>query len=518
MAPTTVKPAEVFEVSVGVSKEDPMMTGSEELARIALEPGQEKVKLEVLVSGPFQTEEGSSNFGTIEVDVSTFAHEPLVVSFTVGPPPDTYDPQVGVWLARVVAAYFYQGALVGEAYRDIWVNQVGARHIDVESEQTPVFTVSPVFDFTMDDVDLTISITSVEPGTQGNFNVRLFSRHLPAPVDAGIINLGDDAREFASRLVREVDYTIANPVADETLNTIGRVVAEKFPAEVAVSIRAVWEATNGETVAATQRRVPDVLLLTDEWAVPWELMTIDLDATRPSFLGAQVNLGRWPSSRRDRLTAKPLGLRKLGVMVGHYEEARSVRPLPRAVEEGKFLQEHYEARTVNADAVALNHMLAGAFEDGFEIEGLHFAGHGESDPTKGTYLMYSDGGRMGVFALGSAPVAAVKDAFLFVNACQVGTADVMLGEYAGLAGLVVGAGFRGFIAPLWSVADDIAQQISLGLYETSADGGSVASYLRDVRSKFRQTDAETAHTTYMAYVFFGHPAFRLGGPERRRTS
>jgi CHAT domain-containing protein len=107
---------------------------------------------------------------------------------------------------------------------------------------------------------------------------------------------------------------------------------------------------------------------------------------------------------------------------------------------------------------------------------------------------------------------------LFVNACQVGTADEMLGEYAGLAGLVVGAGFRGFIAPLWSVADDIAQQISLGLYAASAEGVAVSSYLRHMRSHFRQTATESAHTTYMAYVFFGHPALRLGGPERRRQS
>jgi CHAT domain-containing protein len=132
--------------------------------------------------------------------------------------------------------------------------------------------------------------------------------------------------------------------------------------------------------------------------------------------------------------------------------------------------------------------------------------------------MYSDGARMGVFALGSAPVAATKNAFLFVNACQVGTADEMLGEYSGLAGLVVGAGFRGFIAPLWSVSDDIAQEISLGLYEASTDGVAISSYLRDVRSKFRQTDTEPAHTTYLAYVFFGHPALRLGGPDRRRQS
>jgi CHAT domain len=517
-APTTVHAMEPFEVRAGVANVKPAATITERFSIVDLDPGQEKVRLEVMVSGPFVLAEGSSNVGFIEVDRKTFEHEPLVVGFTATDPPDTYDPQVGVWVARVVAAYFYDGTLVGEGSLEIRVNETAARHVDRQSDREPVETDTPMLVFGADDPDLTISITSLHTGSFGDFNVRLFSRHLRGPVDAGTIHLGQDARQFASRLVREVDYTIANPVADETLNTIGRLVAEKLPAAVEATLRTVWEAASAETEDGTPRRIPDVLLLTDEWAVPWELMSISLDDSSPPFLGAQVNVGRWPNQRRDRLIGDVLGVHRLGVMVGHYQDARGVQPLPRAEEEGRSLAERYDARLVDADPTSLDQMLAGSLEDGYEIEGLHFAGHGESDPSKGTYLMYSDGARMGVFALGSAPVAANKDVFLFVNACQVGTADEMLGEYSGLAGLVVGAGFRGFIAPLWSVADHIAQQISLGLYEASAEGVAVSSYLREVRSQFRQTATESAHTTYMAYVFFGHPALRLGGPERRRQS
>jgi hypothetical protein len=517
-APPTVHAMEPFEVIAGVANVKPAATVAERFSVVDLDPGQERMRLEVMVSGPFELVEGSSNVGSIDVDRKTFEHEPLVVGFTATDPPDTYDPQVGVWVARVVAAYFYEGTFVGEGYREIRVNQTAARHVDRESDREPVEMETPILVFGADDPDLTISIASLHTGSFGDFSVRLFSPHLSQPVDAGTIHLGQDAKEFASRLVREVDYTIANPVADETLNTVGRLVAEKLPASVEATLRTVWEATSGDSRDGSQERIPDILLLTDEWAVPWELMSISLDDSSPPFLGAQVNVGRWPNQRRDRLIGDVLGVHRLGVMVGHYQDARGVQPLERAEEEGRSLEELYDARMVNADATSLDQLLAGSFEDGYEIEGLHFAGHGESDPSKGTYLMYSDGARMGVFALGSAPVAAKKDVFLFVNACQVGTADEMLGEYAGLAGLVVGAGFRGFIAPLWSVADDIAQQISLGLYAASAEGVAVSSYLRHMRSHFRQTATESAHTTYMAYVFFGHPALRLGGPERRRQS
>jgi CHAT domain-containing protein len=138
-----------------------------------------------------------------------------------------------------------------------------------------------------------------------------------------------------------------------------------------------------------------------------------------------------------------------------------------------------------------------------------------SDPDKGTYLTYSNGNPMTIYALGAAEIAKARNAFLFVNACQVGTAADMLGEYSGLAGMAVEAGFRGFVAPLWSVSDDVAQEISLGLYEASADGKTISSYLREVRGNFRQTEDVPAHTTYLAYVFVGHPALRLGGPDRR---
>jgi CHAT domain-containing protein len=94
----------------------------------------------------------------------------------------------------------------------------------------------------------------------------------------------------------------------------------------------------------------------------------------------------------------------------------------------------------------------------------------------------------------------------------------MLGEYAGVAGRAIRAGFRGFVAPLWSVADDVAKDISLGFYESSAKGETVAEFFRTTRTRFLETETEDAHTTYLAYLFYGHPATKLGGPQRRGSS
>ena len=93
----------------------------------------------------------------------------------------------------------------------------------------------------------------------------------------------------------------------------------------------------------------------------------------------------------------------------------------------------------------------------------------------------------------------------------------MLGEYAGVAGRAIRAGFRGFVAPLWSVADDVAKEISLGFYEASAAGDTVADYFRTTRAKFLETESDDAHTTWLAYLFYGHPAMKLAGPQRREN-
>jgi len=513
-APITVEPDTIFEVLVGVDEEAVRHTVATGILVTELDPYIQTVRLRVMVNSPgFEIVDEASRLPELKIEKSTLAHTPAVIRLRSTEPPSTYDPSVGVWTARITATFFYEGAIVGSGYREIRVNQGRARHAARQSDRTEVVAASSVPPLT-DDTDITIAIEH-EDGT-GNFAVRVSSQHLDQPVATGRMSLGQDAKAFAATLVREVESSYASPVADETVAFFGSVIAEKMPDQILDALNAVWVAVNGPDVDEADRRIPDVLLLTDEWAVPWELMQVSFDTGKPAYLGAQVNVGRWPYQDRAKLEPGPLQVEGLGVMVGHYQAADRVMPLKRAEEEGRQLAKQYQATMVNADPESLDQLLAGEFADGTRFEALHFAGHGKSDPDNGTYLMYSDGKRMSVFALGAAKVAKNKSAFVFVNACQVGTADQMLGEYAGLAGTAIHAGFRGFVAPLWSVSDDIAKQISLGLYESSEKGTPISQYLREVRTNFEQTDEQVAHTTYMAYVFYGHPRLQLGGPKRKQ--
>lgn len=518
-APITVEPDEAFAVEVTLAPRPARHTSGGAIVVDELTPEDEEadeLTFHVLVTGPFTVAPGFDNAGELRVRRATLQGEPFEVELIPSEPPESYDPLVGVWTARITASFHYDGAFVGEAHREIRVNQMRARSRARESERRPpVAEVSRLVVGDEAPPDLTITLRREGNPAVSTYRMELSSPHLPVPTDAGPVELGSDARAFAAQVIRDIDKTIANRVSDETVQSFGLILRDKMPDVLFTVLEHVWRTVNGPDVPAGPRRVPDVLLLTDDWMVPWELLMVDLDPERPHFLGAQVNLGRWPLEHLDKLAATPLGLTGLGVMIGYYKDARGVAPLQRAEEEGAALVQTYEARAVNADDEAFDQLLAGQLADGFAFQALHFAGHGQSDPDRGTYLMYSNGAQMSVMPFRSARIARENDAFLFVNACQVGTADEMLGGYAGLAGLAIAGGFRGFVAPLWSVADDLAQTISLGLYEGSTSGLPVAAYLRDVRAHFRQTDDAPAHTTYLAYTYYGHPRLVLGGPRTR---
>jgi CHAT domain-containing protein len=265
------------------------------------------------------------------------------------------------------------------------------------------------------------------------------------------------------------------------------------------------------------------LLLSDDPYVPWELAWLEepLDAGVPQYLGAQVNIGRWSTDDEQIPAGAPLDVQALGVVIGHYEGARGVAPLPSAAAEGEALTGTYNARAVDATDDTIDEVLTGRLEgdDPFEFEAIHFAGHGESDPDKkAAFVMLSNGSRLPDFVFRSPAIAAEKQAFLFLNACQVGSAHAMLGDYAGIAGNAIRGGFQGFVAPLWSVADDLAKEVSLGFYEASARGETVAEFFRKTRAKFAQTDSADAHTTWLAYLFYGHPAMKLAGPTKRESA
>ncbi len=171
--------------------------------------------------------------------------------------------------------------------------------------------------------------------------------------------------------------------------------------------------------------------------------------------------------------------------------------------EAEDLMRAYRGTSVEASLRSLLDLLKG----NPPADLLHFAVHGKYDPD-GTEngLALTDG-----YFLRPPQVQGRKlpgAPFVFLNACQVGSGSLILGDYAGLAAAFLRGGASGVVAPLWSVKDDVARAIALDFYGRCLAGEAPASALRTARRAFTDSP-ETTSATYLAYQFFGHPRMQL---------
>src|SRR5206468_3624508 len=156
-----------------------------------------------------------------------------------------------------------------------------------------------------------------------------------------------------------------------------------------------------------------------------------------------------------------------------------------AEEESRQLQRLYQAVPVDAQLDPVMNLLRGTPA----VDIIHFAVHGKFD---------AQGYDEGIYLISGPPIVPLqvrtgrlkeRGPFVFLNACQLGSSAELLGDYYGTAEAFLRAGASAVIAPLWSVDDEIAQQIALGFYEKAlaklADPNSepplVADLLREVR-------------------------------------
>jgi CHAT domain-containing protein len=106
-----------------------------------------------------------------------------------------------------------------------------------------------------------------------------------------------------------------------------------------------------------------------------------------------------------------------------------------------------------------------------------------------------------------------RPTFVFLNACQVGAGQQVLGDYAGLAAAFLSAGASGVVAALWNVHDAVARDVAEQFYRALDSGTPVAEVLRQTRARYTrqtaETDADGRATTLVAYQLFGHPRLRL---------
>ncbi|MGW0072552.1 hypothetical protein ACWDUI_34470, partial [Streptosporangium sandarakinum] len=257
------------------------------------------------------------------------------------------------------------------------------------------------------------------------------SPHFLTPDRAEVCELGTRISEFGRHLAEQAG----------SLDDMGRRIAARIP-------RGFWELLHAVAARVAPRR-PNVLIVSQETHVPWELAALEhpFDPSVPPFLNCQAVTGRWPlGGRRPELPppARAAG-RSMAVVYGGAEP----HPLTGA----------YGAARINP---VLSEVLALLSQP---TDMVHFTAGGSAAEALGR-------------GMGGAPFVFLEEP----DDCQ--------------AFLLAGA--SAVVAPLWPVGDDGLPQ---EFYRRCLAGEPPAEVLRSLRCQ--------APATATAYRFFGHPSLTL---------
>jgi hypothetical protein len=325
-------------------------------------------------------------------------------------------------------------------------------------------------------------------------------------------SIGPDPQTYSANLVKSIQLKAADPGLDSLLAGYGVEIHDAMP----TAVRDALAAANAKVAPGTL----NLLILTDEPHVPWELAQLDepFDPSAPNHLGSQVNVARWVLAPGNMPTVPPQSVRatQMAVVWGVYTSA-SLPRLHEAEGEADDLQHGYHALSVDAVPDKVNGLLRG--DPAADI--LHFAVHGRYDPNAaGDGIYLTKGLPVSPTQIRGGNLRA-RAPFVFLNACQVGSASQTLGSYGGIAQAFLRSGASAVVAPLWSINDKVARSIALDFYrqvlDERASGGAaaaseqiptVAELLRLARRK-AITDQDPTSATYLAYQFYGHPSLRL---------
>jgi hypothetical protein len=508
--PAAVTSRQEFDLEVGLSaKPVPGVSGGP--ISIANAPERFSFDLQVVADG--FTFSGSSK-AKLEVNRDAFQSARAVVRLIA---PEVTDPSG--FRGTIEVLFFYNGNICGRAERQVTVG--GTALPEAPSTEESRSSVS-IPDQPAPDLTVTISEGASDTTLVWVFRSPHEIDAIPElPVSKTFSN--QTAKQFALDKVRRMAEWDKNPLTTAQLTGIGEEISATMPNEFWLVLDAVWAEKRRQNVD----KPPSVLFVSKDPYVPWELAAVTsnyaradkIDAAKPPFLGAHVFIGKWipPVSTPfggDIPTLPPVPTTDVEAMVlfiGDYAAAQGQRPLPLAIEEGQKLALRYAAIQRSADLNDVTDLVNDQIdEDGMavRVDAIHFACHGEisADPRYNGIVLDDSGIRLGADMISGSSIGKSSNPFVFLNACQLGTETVGLdGNYGGMAGAFLSQGATGFISPLWSVDDDIAQEFAVEFYQrVFEEDRPVAEVMSELRSKFSKDSSKPA-LSYLAYVYYGHP-------------
>ncbi|HET6744371.1 MAG TPA: CHAT domain-containing protein [Candidatus Limnocylindria bacterium] len=395
--------------------------------------------------------------------------------------------------AIINVIYTVNDQVIGKAKRAVAVamQQAEAEKVDLPDVAVKRAMALPIGP-TAADLTVVILIDDTGPGDRLLWAFRT-PHEVKVPERDCVTEIGKRPEAFAEALRKSAESAEGKPTLLKTMRGIGRDIAGAMHKDF-------WRVFD-EVRKIKQH--PTVLFLSEEPHVPWELGVLpeSIDPANDKFVAAEAVTGRWLLIDGPQMPPpEKLVMKSMAVVFGEYADGK-LKELKEAKAEMESLKTTFQATAVRATQDELNKLLDG----NPSAEVLHFAIHGKFRE-EGADLLMEDGTALGPFTIKGSDLTNAP--LVFLNACQVGAGNELLGQFAGLAQAFLSAGASAVIAPLWSVRDDIAREISLRFYPAAFGGDAPAEVLRRERASFSATDPPVS-TTFLAYQFYGHPAFRL---------
>lgn len=410
------------------------------------------------------------------------------------------DPRAG--RVRVCAKYFYRGRPVGHIVKSVPLQGLphsrGPAHPGDENviaefnpqlanyaDIAPVDIVLMVQKGGHEEVTWKALVTSTEE-VFGPFTTSL-----------------PDTRQFARDLARLRQlHGDKGDAARSELEFQGQTIAGHIPGAI----------LNEVLAPAFRDGTPNILLMTDEPFIPWELSMLGPPhVPKPAFLGELARIGRWWSGESLGGPRAESDIAYISaVAASEYREDSGQRQLEHARKEREWIEREQlcgPVHVVEAVKPDVDAWLAVVPRPSRHL--AHIALHGYSDTqAEDQGLILGDGqaltpGRLiGRFFPGDVP----RFSMVFLNACQVGTAGERLGRIGGFPGAVLRGGATAFIGPLWEVDDEVAREVAENFYTlVFKQGVDVCEALRRVRALPGLKDSITP----WAYLYYGHPTLKL---------
>lgn len=481
--PGKIEKSEKFKVYVGFSRE--LDKTLQDVQKVVIKKPKESATVQVSLMA-------------IGATVSTGKMKPLAlhpdaqVLFECTVNPDAAE-------VNLIATYFYEFQPVGTARRNIVIGKSSreAEHKTDDEEKGCSINLDGIL-AQEGKVDLTVTIKKDEAAGQLHWKITA-----PDPeIDAFKKVPYGDAQSFAKTLGGELKKEdFKSRIAQNALITLGQDIADLIPAEFFDAFKKVSLAID---------RTPRILIWTDEPYIPWELAfsnKFSPDNKTSDFLGIQAIVGRWWLHQRV-VSPPPTGIEvhRITAIAADYPFGSKVKQLEEAIKEKEFLKDNFGATIVEAKKEAILDMTGETPPVSGHI--LHMALHGYSDPTHNEQKIIVEDGELspnaliGVYNCGDVPPIS----FMFLNACQVGTAGASLGQASGFPGILLKKGMMGFVAPLWEVHDTHARAFAENFYkETLENKRPVAEVLLELRKNYNYKESLTP----LAYLFYGNPALTL---------